>query len=182
MLGHFVIGFSGGVIACFSNERILRLLLHEEQARMAAGNDQRKGRVRNGLILIDIGRTYVGLDMVDGEKRNTSSISDCFAETKADEERSYQAGALGDRHGVDSAEIDACFPQSTIDNGPDVGQVLPGSDLRDHPSVGAVNGDLRNDEIGQDAPAVLDDGRRGLITGAFYSKNKHFQNSYSTAY
>jgi hypothetical protein len=140
---------------------------------MTSGNDKRKGGMVDGLILLEIGGSNVRFDVVDGEKGNTSREGHGLAETQANEERAHEARALSDRHSTDLVEGYTRFPQSPIDDRAHVYQVLPRRDLRNHTPIGAMNGYLRGDEVGQDAAAVLDNRRRGLITGAFDSENEH---------
>jgi hypothetical protein len=148
MLGHLVVGLPRSVITGFSDELIPRLLLHEKEARMAAGDDQRKSGVRNGLVSFDVSRPYVSLDVVHGEKGQTPGVSDGLAETKTDEKRAHQTRSLCDGHRVDSIEADLGFSQRPFDDGSDVSQVLTGSDLGDHPPIGTMNGNLRCHEVG----------------------------------
>jgi hypothetical protein len=130
---------------------------------MAAGNNQRNGRVEDGLDRLDVVGADMGLDVIHCDERDVSSVGQRFAEAKPDEKGSYQTRPLSYCNGVDLLHIDTGLFQCGVDYGSDVSQVLPRRKLGDDSPVRVMDSYLRGDEIGEDAAAVLDNRRRSFI-------------------
>ena len=109
--------------------------------------------------------------MMHAHKRLLRRKSEGFGLRNADQQRADQAGPIGDRDRVDLFEAGPGFSQRRLDHRIDGFDMHAGSQLRDDPAVERMPLDLRGDDIAADHPAVRDNGRRGLIAGAFDCQN-----------
>ena len=91
----------------------------------------------------------------------------------ADQERSDQAGALGDRDPVDLPKGAPPLAQGLAHHVTDVAQVLPAGQFGDHPAEGAMGRNLRCDHVGEHLAPVAHQGGGGLVAGGFDSQYQH---------
>ena len=71
---------------------------------------------------------------------------------------------MGHRDAVEVGQPHARLAQRPLDDGDDHFQVAARGELGDDAAVGSVHGVLGGDDAGAHAAAVLEDGRRGLVT------------------
>src|SRR5271156_6556339 len=95
-----------------------------------------------------------------------------FGVGDADQQCASEAWTIGDGDGVEVAEGDCGLSERGANNGNDVAQVFAGGELGDDPAKLGVGRDLRGDYIGQRLASVADNGRGGLVAGAFNPENQ----------
>ena len=170
LAGNLVKGFTRRVILGPSQDLIHAVIADQDQMGVAAGDDQAgEGWFQFGIRYV-IGAD-VALDVVHSDQRGSGRECQSFGGGDADEERADQARTVGDRDGIQVLKRLSRFLQSLPDNLRDALSMLARSDLRYDASVEGMDIDLRGDHIGEDLPAVHDDGGRSLIAAGFYSQN-----------
>ena len=97
--GHLVKSFTGGIIPGLSQGHNVFRRRHQQQGGMAAGGDERHQRIADSGTGKKIG-IKVSLHMVDRDQRQPGRISERFCRGDAHDQRSHQAGAVGDGDGV----------------------------------------------------------------------------------
>ena len=81
----------------------------------------------------------VTLKMIDGDQRLAQGEGQRLGVGHTDQQCSRQAGAFGDRDGIEIGEADAGFGQRGADDGNDVAQMLAGGEFRNHAAVRSVD-------------------------------------------
>ena len=109
--------------------------------------------------------------MVDGDERLVGGEGEGLGEGDADEERAGEAGAFGDGDGFEVFVLNASAVHGFADDRRDGAEVLAGGQLRDDAAVVGVD-ELAGDYVREDFAAVANDGRGGLVAGAFDAENE----------
>ena len=86
----------------------------------------------------------------------------------------HQPGAAGDRQGVALGKGYLRPAQGLLHHGADPLHMAAGSQLRHHPAVLPVEGDLGMDRHGQHPPPALQHRGGGFVAGAFYGQQQRF--------
>ena len=88
------------------------------QARVAAADDQAHAR-KHFFIAGEPASVDVGLEVVDGQERNSPGQANCLGGYESHEQGAGQAGRIGNRHGIDVFQSKAGFVQGFVDYGQD---------------------------------------------------------------
>jgi hypothetical protein len=106
-------------------------------------------------------------EMVHADEWLARSPSDPLCSLQSDEERTDQPGPMGDGDAVDVRDRHSSLRESRPNDGADASQMIARGQLGNDASVGCVKLDLRVDDIGQDAAAVVHDRSGGFVTRRF---------------
>ncbi len=138
---------------------------------MTAGDQQQKIRKLN--VIGEPHRQRMALQMVDGDERFICCKGDRLGRHGADQHTADQTGAGGCGDTVQVIKADAGILHRPGDDM--IGLVKMGArrDFRDNAAERAMIVDLRQHDVGQDAPVVVHDGGGGLVTTGFNSQNNH---------
>ena len=139
---------------------------------MSPGDHECERRVGN-LAAFEIASPDVAFDVIHADQRNPAREGERLGEGDAGQQRPDEAGTVRDRDRLDVIEADLSLAERLLHHRRQVEEVLPGSDLGHHPSELRVLGDLGRDDVREDAPAVLDDGGRGLVAGCLDPQDEH---------
>ena len=111
--------------------------------------------------------------VIDADERAFPDVGDGFGDLDAHEKRAAQAGAVGDRDGIDLGVFYLCGGKGFFDEGESAFEVSAACDLRDDAAIASVKLDLAGDTIGEEMRGFLwrigdlKDRDGGFITGAF---------------
>ena len=105
--------------------------------------------------------------MVDRVERNTARPREPLRGACADEQASDQPRAHARRDAVDIADSDACLAQRALDHRDQPLEMRAACDLGHDAAELAVKLVLRRHNARAHAQRVVDDRRRGLVTGTF---------------
>jgi S-adenosylmethionine:tRNA ribosyltransferase-isomerase len=169
----FVVSFTGGIVARFSEQPVGESLADFKQVGVSAADHQRERRIFDARAGFENHGVDMAFDMVDADERQVAGKAERLRVGDADQQRAYQAGTFGDRDGGKIVERCAGFFESQANHGDDGAQVLARGKLGNHAAVFAVSGELRGDHGGQDGYAVGDHGGRGFIARSFDAKDFH---------
>lgn len=97
----------------------------------------------------------------------------CAGSEGADKKGADEAWGMSDGNGVDVGPIELSVGEGLVKDGVDGFDMRASSDLGNNATVGGMNIDLRNDDVGKNAIAIFDDGRCGFVTRTLNSKNAH---------
>jgi putative nucleotidyltransferase with HDIG domain len=177
-LGDLVKGLTGCIVergAHVAVRKALSLALGQIKMGVTAGNDQRQRSriaILDRLPLCQQNSVNVTLEMVDGNQWLAQRESQRFGVGHAYQECARQAWAFGHRDTVQVREADPGFFQCGADHRNDIAQMFAGGELRNYPTVGRMDGDLRGHNARQYPAPALHHCGRCLITGAFDGKNQ----------
>jgi len=141
---------------------------------MAAGDHQGEER-KLGRRGLEHARQNVPLEVVHGNRRDLEGVGQGRRQGAPDHEGPDEAGAcrIGDR--VEATKLDARVFEHAFDHRQQLGDVVPGSELRHDAAVGRVNRDLAREPLGPDADAGFVERHAGLVAARFYAKYPHMQ-------
>ena len=111
--------------------------------------------------------------MVNAENGYIKRPADGMGHAGADKKRTGKTGAFCDGNGVNVGPIELSVSKGLVKDGVDGFDMGASGDLGNNATVGGMNIDLRNDDIGKNAVAIFDDGRCGFVTRTLNSKNAH---------
>ena len=80
----------------------------------------------------------MALEVVDAEQGQVGGEREAFRGANPDQERSGQAGPVGDGYRVEAPQLQAGLIKGLSDSGDDCHHVLPGGKLRDDAAVPGV--------------------------------------------
>ena len=176
--GYLVVGLACGVVDGAAYVAVgpeaVRCTGGEVEVAVAAGDDGGEQRAGVGEVLFGLKQDGldVAFEVVDGDERETGAEGQGFGEADADEERASQAGAFRNGYGGEVAVArDAGCGHRLPDDRDDVAEVFAAGEFGDDAAVAGVD-QLGGNDVGEDFAALRDDGRGGLVTGAFDSKNE----------
>ena len=139
---------------------------------MPPGDHERERRVGN-VAAFEVAGPDVPFDVIHPDQRNPAGEGERLGEGDAGQQGPDEPGPVRHRDRLDVIHGDPGVRERLLHDGREVQQVLPGSDLGHHPSELRVLGDLRGNDVRKDAPAVFDDGRRGLVAGGLDPQDEH---------
>ena len=132
--GHFVKGFSGRIILGPPQDLIFPVIPDQDQMGVAAGYDQAHKR-RLQIRRRDIVGADMSFDMMDADQGNPGPEAQGLGRGHADQQRAYQAGAIGDRDGIHFAQCLPCLRKGFADDLVDPLRMLSGGDFGHDASV-----------------------------------------------
>ena len=115
----------------------------------------------------------MGEDVVDADEGPVDGPGHALGEAEPDEEGADEAGPGGSRYAVELAGPDSGLFEGLIDDAADPLAVLAAGYLGDDALILLVEGNLRGDDVGEDALPVLHDGGGALVAGGLNSKDSH---------
>ena len=143
---------------------------------VAAANDQGQGRkfdVTPGATLFQHHGVDMPLDVIDAEERNPQGSGKALGVSDAHQERPYEPRAAGHADSTKVAVTDVGSAERFAHYGNDRSQVLAGCQFRHHASIGAMDIELRGDDVREQAVAIRYHGRRGLVAGRLDAEQVH---------
>ena len=137
-------------------------LANREEKRVSAAREQAGERRldRGGL---EVERGDVPLEMIDRDERDATRPRECLRGRDADEERSDQTRALGDRDALDLVERYVGDAEGVADDRPDELEVPPRRDLGHDAAEPRVEVCLRRNDGRQHDAVLGHDGGGGLV-------------------
>ena len=108
----------------------------------------------------------VAFEVIHAHERRLVRPRQRLRERAPHQQRAHEAGAVRDRDAVEGGQAHAALGERLLHDGHDDFEVAARRELGNDAAVGGVHGILRGDDARTHAAAVLEDGRRGLITGA----------------
>ena len=138
---------------------------------MAAGDQQQQ--IGEGHLANQAHTQGMPLEMVDRQERQAARRGDGLGGHDADEDAADQPRPGGRRNPVQIAELESRLFEGAGHQGVQMLQVGPGGDLGHHPAEGPVLVELREHQVGMDAPPVVDHGRRGFVARGLDPEHDH---------
>jgi hypothetical protein len=174
---HLVEALPRRVVPGSAQNRHVRVVPHVYQHGVSAGDAQAdEGGLQLGVS--DVVGGDVAPDMVHRDQRYPQSIGRRFGEVDPHQQRTDEAGGVGDRHGVDVRPGQPRPGQGLVGQAGDGLHVLAGGDLRHHAAVDGVHIRLGGNHIGQHGAAVPHHRRRSLVTRGFKGQDIHPNQSF----
>ena len=136
---------------------------------MAAGDkqgDERKFR----WLLFKHWRQQVTFHMMHAQRRDAPGEGQGLSAGRTDQQRADQARTGGVGDGIDVGGHAVGLGQYLADQRQHALDVVTGGELRHHPAVDAVQVDLAEQRIGQQAALAVIKGDAGFIAGCFQSQ------------
>ena len=146
--------------------------LHIYNLRMTAGNDEGEERKFRFVATQPVG-VDVRFEMMGRVKRNVMQNGGSAGSEGADKKGADEAWGMSDGNGVNVGPIELSVSEGLVKDGVDGFDMRASGDLGNNATVGGMNIDLRNDDVGKNAVAIFDDGRCGFVTRTLNSKNAH---------
>ena len=122
-LGDLVVRFSRRIVARPAEQLVMPGPIDEIQARMPARHDQHDRRQRH-LAVVQHERFDVAGEMMNADQRKIRGRRRRLRKRQADEQRTDQARAVGDRNGSEVAPGRRRVVQRALDDAADVANVL----------------------------------------------------------
>jgi len=169
--GDFVEGFANGVVAGLAKDFVIFVGVHEDEASVAARNDESEEGELVVVLLAKLGGVDVGENVVDGVESSIVSDGEGAGGEGADHEGADEAGMGGDGDSVNVGPADGF--DGLVYDGIDGFDVGAGGDFGDDSAGGGVDVDLGDDDVGQDFAAVFDDCGCGFVAGGFDAEDVH---------
>ncbi len=160
------------VIDRLAEQPVGQVVAHLDQEGVAAADDERHEREDRFRAHRLIGvqqprRVDVTLEVVHRDERQTGVPGERAGHGDADQQRTREAGTLGDRDAVEVPQVrDARDGTRLLEHGDHPAEMGTCGHLGHDAPGPRVQRRLARHDVGVDAPAVLDDGHRCLITGA----------------
>lgn len=170
--GDFIENFADGVIASATDDMKVVVALHIYNLRMAAGNDEGEERKFRFVATQPVG-VDVRFEMMGRVKRNVVKNGGSASSEGADKKGADEAWSMSDGNGVNVGPIELSVSEGLVKDGVDGFDMGASGNLGNNATVGGMNIDLRNDDVGKNAVAIFDDGRCGFVTRTLNSKNAH---------
>jgi putative nucleotidyltransferase with HDIG domain len=173
-LGDFVEGLAGCVVERGAHVPVA-FAMGDIEVGVAAGNHQSQssGTRIEGFTLSQQNGMNVALKVVHRDQRFLQGESQRLGVSDSHQQRARQAGALGDRDGIEISKADSRLGHRRANYGNDITQMFARGEFRNHPAVRCMDGDLRGHDARANVTSALYDGRGGLVTRAFDTEN-HF--------
>jgi hypothetical protein len=143
-LGDLVEGLAGRVVDGGSQPPAAADAGHVEQLAMAAGHQQQQEGI--GDVRAQAGRDGMTLQVVDRDQRQAARQGDRLARRQPDHHPAHQARPGGGRDPVEGVETQPGLGHGAADDGVDHLDMGARGDLRHHPAIGGVVGDLAGDD------------------------------------
>ena len=121
-----------------------------EELGVAAGDEEQE--IGKGETVGQAGGQRVALEMIDRKQRLAGGERDRLGRGQADEDAADEAGAGGRGDRVDVGEAEARLAKRRGDDAVERLDMGARGDLGDDPAEGGMVGDLREHDVGQDAP------------------------------
>ena len=170
--GDFIENFADGVIASATDDMKVVVALHIYNLRMAAGNDEGEERKFRFVATQPVG-VDVRFEMMGRVKRNVVKNGGSASSEGADKKGADEAWGMSDGNGVNVGPIELSVSEGLVKDGVDGFDMGASGNLGNNATVGGMNIDLRNDDVGKNAVAIFYDGRCGFVTRTLNSKNAH---------
>ena len=170
--GDFIKDFANSIVASAADDMKVVVALHIYNLRMAAGNDEGEERKFRFVATQPVG-VDVRFEMMGRVKRNVMQNGGSAGSEGADKKGADEAWGMSDGNGVNVGPIELSVNEGLVKDGVDGFDMRASGNLGDNATVGGMNIDLRNDDIGKNAVAIFDDGRCGFVTRTLNSKNAH---------
>lgn len=171
-LGDFIEDFADSIVASAADDMKVVVALHIYNLRMAAGNDEGEERKFRFVATQPVG-IDVRFEMMGWIKRNVVKNGGSAGSEGADKKGADEAWSMSDGNGVNVGPIELSVSKGLVKDGVDGFDMGASGDLGNNATVGGMNIDLRNDDVGKNAVAIFDDGRCGFVTRTLNSKNAH---------
>ena len=170
--GDLIKAFPCRVVTRGAEDMEFRVVLHVDDQRMPAGDDEAQKRRFQIRVRQIVGRDMPA-DMVHRDERHAEAVGRGLGKVDADEHRADQPRRVGDGDGVDVLPGQVRLVKRRIRQGVDGLDVLARGKLGHDAAVEPVQGDLRRDAVGQDGSSVLHDGDGSLVAGGFHGEDLH---------
>lgn len=170
--GDFIENFADSIIASAADDMKVVVALHIYNLRMAAGNDEGEERKFRFVATQPVG-VDVRFEMMGRVKRSVVKNGGSAGSEGADKKGTDEAWSMSDGNGVNVGPIELSVSKGLVKDGVDGFDMGASGDLGNNATVGGMNIDLRNDDVGKNAVAIFDDGRCGFVTRTLNSKNAH---------
>ena len=170
--GDFIENFADGIVASAADDMKVVVVLHIYNLRMAAGNDEGEERKFRFVATQPVG-VDVRFEMMGRVKRNVVKNGGSAGGEGADKKGADEAWGMSDGNGVNVGPIELSVSEGLVKDGVDGFDMRTSGNLGNNATVGGMNIDLRNDDVGKNAVAIFDDGRCGFVTRTLNSKNAH---------
>lgn len=170
--GDFIKDFANSIVASAADDMKVVVALHIYNLRMAAGNDEGEERKFRFVATQPVG-VDVRFEMMGRVKRNVVKNGGSASSEGADKKGADEAWGMSDGNGVNVGPIELSVSEGLVKDGVDGFDMGASGNLGNNATVGGMNIDLRDDDIGKNAVAIFDDGRCGFVTRTFNSKNAH---------
>ena len=161
--GDFIENFADGIVASAADDMKIVVALHIYNLRMAAGNDEGEERKFRFVATQPVG-VDVRFEMMGRVKRNVVKHGGSAGSEGADKKGADEAWGMSDGNGVNVGPIELSVSKGLVKDGIDGFDMRASGDLGNNATVGGMNIDLRNDDVGKNAVAIFDDGRCGFVT------------------
>ena len=171
-LGGLVEGFTGSIIHGFAQHFVLANTVHPDQLGMPAG-DQQSHKGKGGRLFFQHGRQQVAFHMVNAQRRHAPGEGERPSACAPDQQRTDQTRAGGVNHTVHIPFLNACLGEHLAHQRNQPFDVVTGGQLGHDPAVHAVQVDLAEQGVGQQASLAVVQGDAGFITGGFNTQNAH---------
>ena len=153
-------------------QAVAQVVAHLDEERVAAADDERHERElgRRPLRLVGVeqpGGVDVALEVVDRHERQAVRPGQRLGHRDAHEQRAREARALGHRDGVERPTSPSRPARSRASSRTGIIQRrwARAATSGTMPPVARVERDLAGDDVGDDAPAALDDRHGRLVAG-----------------
>ncbi len=170
----FVESFAGRVVAGVADVFVgptLLLLRRQIKVRVSSRHNQGEhGKLQLVIALLPLfqqNRMDVAFEMIDGNQRLVEGEGQSLGIADAHQQRSGEAGALGDCDGVDGVVSLIGLSQRLPDDGNNRPQMLARCQLRHDAAVGLMRGDLRSHDVRDQLLARAHHRRGGFVAGTF---------------
>ena len=170
--GDFIENFADGIVASAADDMKVVVVLHIYNLRMAAGNDEGEERKFRFVATQPVG-VDVRFEMMGRVKWNVVKNGGSASSEGADKKGADEAWSMSDGNGVNVGPIELSVSEGLVKDGVDGFDMGASGNLGNNATVGGMNIDLRNDDVGKNAVAIFDDGRCGFVTRTLNSKNAH---------
>ena len=170
--GDFIENFADGIVASAADDMKIVVVLHIYNLRMAAGNDEGEERKFRFVATQPVG-VDVRFEMMGRVKRNVVKNGGSAGGEGADKKGADEAWGMSDGNGVNVGPIELSVSEGLVKDGVDGFDMGASGDFGNNATVGGMNIDLRDDDVGKNAVAIFDDGRCGFVTRTLNSKNAH---------
>ena len=113
------------------------------------------------------------LDVIDAEERNAQGSGKALGVGDAHQQRPYKPRAASHADPTEVAVADVGSAERFAHDRNDGSQVLAGCQFWHHPSIGAMDIELRGDDVREQAVAIRYHGRRSLVAGRLDAEQVH---------
>ena len=170
--GDFIENFADSIVASATDDMKVVVALHIYNLRMTAGNDEGEERKFRFVATQPVG-VDVRFEMMGRVKRNVVKKGGSAGGEGADKKGTDETWGMSDGNGVNVGPVELSVSKGLVKDGVDGFDMRASGNLGNNATVGGMNIDLRNDDIGKNAVAIFDDGRCGFVTRTLNSKNAH---------